>query len=118
MSARSTVTGASLKQAIEQRDGPMLASFYADDAVIRIIDRQNPPSRPREIRGADIASYWNDVCDRDMTHRVESTVAEGPTLALTESCAYPDGTRVFCASVMELAQGRITRQTIVQAWDE
>jgi ketosteroid isomerase-like protein len=30
------VTGAAIKRAIEGRDGRMLASFYADDAVLRV----------------------------------------------------------------------------------
>jgi hypothetical protein len=30
---------------------------------------------------------------------------------------YPDGTRVFCAAMLELADGKISSQTIVQAWD-
>ena len=30
------VTSAAIKHAIEGRDGPALASFYADDAVLRI----------------------------------------------------------------------------------
>ena len=29
-----------------------------------------------------------------------------------------DGTNVLCATVLELADGRIVRQTAVQAWDE
>ena len=45
------VTGAALKQAIEGRDGLQSASFYADDALVRIVDRNNPPSKPREVRG-------------------------------------------------------------------
>ena len=28
-----------------------LAGFYADDAVVRIIDRDNPPSKPRNLEG-------------------------------------------------------------------
>jgi hypothetical protein len=33
----------------------MLSSFYADDAVLRIIDHSNPPSRPRDVnRGAGL----------------------------------------------------------------
>ena len=28
-----------------------------------------------------------------------------------------DGTRVFCAAMIELAAGKITKQTVVQAWD-
>src|ERR1700722_12452671 len=55
------VTGAALKRAIEGRDGPTLARFYTDDAVLRIIDRNNPPSRPREVKGRSaISTFWDD----------------------------------------------------------
>jgi ketosteroid isomerase-like protein len=113
------VTAAAIKQAIEGRDGRMLASFYADDAVVRVVDRDNPPSKPREISGrAAIDAYWDDVCGRAMTHKVESTVAEGNRLAFTQACSYPDGAKVLCMSVLELRAGAIVRQTAVQAWDE
>ena len=115
----SGVTGASIKQAIEGRNGRMLASFYTDDAVVRVIDRNNPPSKPREIRGrAAISTFWDDICSRAMTHKVDTTIADGDNLAFTQACAYPDGTKVFCAAMLELKNGRIARQTVVQAWDE
>ncbi|TAK47313.1 MAG: nuclear transport factor 2 family protein [Xanthobacteraceae bacterium] len=113
------VTGAALKSAIESRNGRMLASFYADDAMLRVIDRNNPPSRPREIRGQPaIATFFDDICSRAMTHEVATSVAEGNHLAFTQACAYPDGAKVFCLAMVELSGGKIARQTIVQAWDE
>ncbi len=113
------VTSAAIKQAIETRDGRKLASFYADHAVTRVIDRNNPPSRPREIRGkAAITAFWEDICGRAITHRVETSIAEGGKLAFTQACTYPDGARVFCMSVVGLEDGLIADQTIVQAWDE
>ena len=113
------VTGAMLKAAIEARDGPMLSSFYTDDARVRIIDRNNPPSKPRDIRGkAAITTYWDDICSRAITHKVETSLAEGERVAFTQDCAYPDGTRVFCMAVLDLKDGLIDRQTVVQAWDE
>ncbi|HWW48622.1 MAG TPA: nuclear transport factor 2 family protein [Xanthobacteraceae bacterium] len=116
---QEAVSSAGLKQAIEGRDGKMLSSFYADDAVLKVIDRNNPPSRPREIRGRDaITTFWDDVCGRAMTHDVDVTVSEGDRMAFTEACAYPDGTRVFCAAVLELKDGKIANETMVQAWDE
>jgi ketosteroid isomerase-like protein len=64
------VTGAAIKRAIEGRDGRMLASFYADDAVLRVIDRNNPPSKPREVKGKSaIGTFWDDICSRAMTIR-------------------------------------------------
>jgi len=113
------VTGASIKRAIEGRDGPTLASFYADEAVLRIVDRNNPPSRPREIKGRSaINAFWDDICSRAMTHEVEVSIAEGNRLAFTQACAYPDGAKVFCVAILELKGGRISQQTVVQAWDE
>lgn len=115
----NAVTGSAIKRAIENRDGRMLAGFYADDSVVRVIDRNNPPSRPREIRGKSaIVAFWDDICSRAMTHDVAFTVAEGDRLAFSQACAYPDGAKVFCLAMLELKDGKIARQTLVQAWDE
>jgi hypothetical protein len=112
------ITIADLKRAIEGRDGKTLAGFYADDAVMRIIDRDNPPSRPRELKGRGaIAAFYDDVCGRNMSHKLETGLANGDHLAFTQSCAYPDGARVFCSAMIDLSGGKIARQTVVQAWD-
>ena len=113
------VTGAALKRAIETRDAPALSSFYAEDAVVRVVDRNNPPSKPRLVRGRTaIATFFDDICSRAMTHDVTSSVADGNRLAFTQACAYPDGTKVLCVAMAELKAGKIAEQTIVQAWDE
>ena len=113
------VSGADLKYAIENRDGRKLAGMFADDAVMRVIDRDNPPSKPRVINGrTEIARYWDDVCSRAMTHKVEACVADGDRLAFTQACAYPEGGKVFCVAMLELSGGKIVRQTAVQVWDE
>jgi ketosteroid isomerase-like protein len=115
----SMIAIADLKRAIEGRDGAALAGLYAANAVVRIIDRDNPPSKPRELKGkAAIASFYEDVCGRNMSHKLEDGIAEGDRIAFTQSCAYPDGTKVFCSAMLELEDGKIARQTIVQAWDE
>jgi len=114
-----SVTGAAIKRAIEGRDGRMLASFYADDAVLRVIDRNNPPSKPREVKGKSaIGTFWDDICSRAMTHKVETSIENGKQLAFSQACAYPDGMKVLCLALCELKGGRIARQTVVQAWDE
>jgi len=113
-----TLTISSLRQAIEGRDGATLAGFYADDAVLQIVDQEHPPSKPLEIKGHDaIAAYFDDVCGRAMTHNVEFGITEGDRLAFTQACTYPDGNRVFCSATLELRQGKIARQVAVQAWD-
>lgn len=107
-----------LRKAVEGRDSASLKSLYADDAVLTIIDTNNPPSRPRTIAGArDIAAYFDDVCGRDMTHSVESGIVDGDKLAFVERCTYSDGTRVVASCMADLGPKGIVRQTIVQAWD-
>jgi len=118
MASMPPVNAAALKQAIENREAQTLIGFYADNATMRIIDRDHPPSKPMELKGrAEIARYYEDVCGRAMTHRVEAAVADGQHLAFTQACAYPDGVKVFCTAMLDLADGKIVRQTAVQAWD-
>ena len=113
------VSVANLRRAIEGRDAKALASFYDDNAVLQIIDRENPPSKPRQLKGlAEITAYFDDVCGRAMTHRIDYGVADSNNLAFTQACAYPDGTKVFCAAMLELKDGKVIRQIAVQVWDE
>lgn len=118
MTGNHAVSIAELKRAIEARDAKALIGFYADDALLRIIDHDNPPSRPRELRGRQaIAAYYEDVCGRAMSHRIEAGLSSGAELAFTQACTYLDGAKVFCAAMLEIRNGKIVRQTAVQAWD-
>jgi SnoaL-like domain len=119
MTTLNGVSVADLKRAIEGRDAQALTSFYDENAVLRIIDRDNPPSKPRQLRGrAEIAAYYDDVCGRAMSHHLEAGVTDAKGIAFTQACTYPDGGKVFCAAMLELSNGRIVRQTAVQVWDE
>ena len=109
---------AELKRAIEGHDAKALAALYADDALLRIIDHDNPPSKPRDLEGKQaIAAYYDDVCSRAMSHRIDSALASGESISFTQICTYPDGAKVFCAAMLETKDGKIVRQTAVQAWD-
>jgi hypothetical protein len=96
-----------------------LPPCIGEDAVVQVIDRDNPPSKPRNLEGRSaISAYCDDVYGRDMTHKIESGGAVGKRLAFTQSCAYPDGTRVFCSAMIELKGGKITRQIVEGlGWD-
>jgi SnoaL-like domain len=110
---------ASLKKAIEGRNAGAMSGFFTDNAVIRIIDRINTPSKPREVKGkAEVAAYWADICGRDMAHKVEGVVADDKRLSFSESCMYPGGPAVHAIGQAELKGGRIAKMTVLQAWDE
>ena len=108
-----------IRTATESRDAVGLARLYADDAEVSIIDRTTPPGSPRVLHGkGEVVSFLEDTCSREMTHRVGDPVEGEDRIAHTVDCLYPDGTRVLCMTIAELEGGLITRQTIVQAWDE
>jgi hypothetical protein len=107
-----------LSHAIETRDSPAIRGFYSEHAKVTIIDHDHPPGKPHQIVGrAAIGAYFDDVCGRTMTHRVENSCLDVNRLAFTQACAYPDGKRVICSAMAELSGGKIVNQTIVQAWD-
>jgi ketosteroid isomerase-like protein len=105
--------------AAEGRDAQTQLSMYAEDAVVTIADRINQPGSPKVLEGrGEIAAWLQDVCGREMSHDVQHSVADAGGAAFSEACRYPDGTRVLCATVLRLADGQISDQTVVQAWDE
>lgn len=106
-------------RAVEQLDADLLLNLYADDAELRVINRNATPSNPRELRGKEqIAEYLRDVCGRAMTHRIEREVLGDDRIAFNEECEYPDGTRVTAATTLEVRDGKIVGQVNVEAWDE
>ena len=107
------------KQAIEERDASVQLAMYAEDAEVTLVDCVDQPSTPRVLRGrGEIRTWIEDVCGRDMTHRVRHTVQDDSGIAFTEDCLHPDGKGVKCATLLEVDDGLVTRQIGVQAWDE
>ena len=117
--ARSGFDADALRRGIEGHTAATLLSLYADDAEIRVVDRNTQPSHPMVLHGRDeISAMLDDVYSRDMTHKLEQCVVDGDRVAFSESCRYSDGVRVLSESMLTLRDGKITEQTMIQAWDE
>ena len=118
----STITTFDLDRftrAAEERDASMQLSMYGADATVTIADKVSQPGTPRVLRTRDEIQGWlEDMYARDMTHTVRHTVKDDTGAAYTQACRYPDGTNVLCATVIELEDGQISAQTVVQVWDE
>ncbi|MEV0182201.1 nuclear transport factor 2 family protein [Streptomyces sp. NPDC050625] len=115
----STFDTETLRRGIEGNTGNTLLALYADDAEIRIIDRNSQPSHPKVLHGRPaIAELLDDVYSRDMTHKLEQCIIQGEHAAFTESCEYADGVRVLAESMITLREGKIAEQIMIQAWDE
>jgi hypothetical protein len=106
-------------RAAEERDASTQFSMYAPEATVTVADRNSPPGSPRVLRTREeIKSWLEDTYGRDMTHSVQHRVKDDTGAAYTQACRYPDGTNVLCATVIELDGDSISRQTVVQVWDE
>jgi SnoaL-like domain len=106
-------------RAAEGRDAQTQLSMYAPSATVTIVDKVSSPGSPRVLRTREQIEEWlKDTYGRDMTHSVRHRVLDDGGAAFTQACRYPDGTNVLCATVIELRDGAITDQTVVQAWDE
>jgi hypothetical protein len=106
-------------RATEERDASTQLSMYAPEATVTIADRITQPGSPRVLTGTEQIKGWiEDIAGRDMTHSVQHRVSNDEGAAFTLACRNPDGTSVLCATVIELQDGAIIQQTVVQAWDE
>jgi ketosteroid isomerase-like protein len=114
----TTFDAAVLRRAYSDRDAGALVALFADDATIEVADAQNTPSQPLRLQGREaIRDYLEDVFARDMTHEVEAVAVGDDAIGYTVRCAYPDGSRVLCASTARLSDGLIVSLVGVQAWD-
>jgi ketosteroid isomerase-like protein len=108
-----------MRRAIEESDYDALVALFADDAELRTVNKNSTPSSPQVLRGKEeISGMLRDVCGRTMTHHVEDEVIGEGRIAFNEACEYPDGTRVLGATTLEVRDGKVVRQTVVEAWDE
>jgi len=101
------------------RDAALLASVYADDAEFTICNRNNPPSKRLVLRGRDaVRRMFDDLCTREMTHRItQPTVGDG-RIAFSAQCLYPDGCQVVALNIATIRDGRIASEISVDCWDE
>ncbi len=108
-----------LRRADEHRDVEALTGFYAEDAEVCLISKDNPPSSPFELRGKEqISEFLRDVCGRDIESRIENEVVGEDRIAFNVACEYPDSNKVLAATTLDVRDGRISRQVTVEAWDE
>ena len=108
-----------LKRGLEGRDAELAASVYAENVEFLIVNRNYPPSNPLVRKGrAAVLAMYQDICSREMMHKVTSIVVGPEGFAIRESCQYPDGGRVLGHVIAEMRDGKIVRQFNVDCWDE
>ena len=105
-------------RAYEQWDIEALLDLYAEDVELVQIDRDNPPSSPRVRRGKDVFRGMFEHCAAaGVKATVENTVAGPDRAAATVTCEFPGGRKVLANSILEIQDGRITRERDVLSGD-
>lgn len=108
-----------LRHAAEQGDARTLADLYAEDAEVRIVNRNSPPSSPFVLRGREaLAEYLRTAYSNGTRHRIENEVIGKDRVSFNAACQYPDGTRVLAATTLEVRDGEIVWEVSVETWDE
>lgn len=108
-----------LRQGYHMRDAALIASIYAEDVELTICNRNNPPSRRLVLRGRDaVRKMLDDLCAREMTHKVGHMTLGDGTIAFSFNCQYPDGCQVVALNIATLSKGRIVSEISVDCWDE
>ena len=105
-----------LRHAIERCDLDLMLGFYAEDTELRIVNADSPQGLPFELRGkAEIAKHLRAVFGQKMPHRIEREAVGEEQVTFREACEYPDGSRVWVETTLELRDGKIIRQVDVVA---
>lgn len=119
MSTTTTFDLDRFTRAAEERDAATQLSMYGPNAVVTINNKISQPGTPRVLSTREEIKAWlEDMYARDMTHAVKHRVLDESGAAYTLACRYPDGTNVLCGTVIELEDGVISRQTVLEVWDE
>jgi hypothetical protein len=104
-----------MRLGIERCDPDLVLGFYAEDAELSIVNAGSPQG-PFELRGkAEIAKHLRAVYGQETSHRVEREVVGDDRVTFREACEYPDGSRVWVETTLEVHDGKIVRQLDVVA---
>jgi ketosteroid isomerase-like protein len=108
-----------LRRGYQSRDAALLASVYTDAAEFTICNRNNPPTKRLVLRGREaVRRMFDDLCAREMTHRMAHMTIGSGSIAFSTHCEYPDGCRVVALNIATVKEGRIVSEISVDCWDE
>ena len=109
---------AAFRRAVETKDFVAWIDVYADDAEWTEYRGHNPPRAPNVMRGRGaIAAFLKGVCQAPITLRIEDEIIEGDRAAFRLWVTLSDGRRIIEHTMLDTAEGKITRQVEVEAWD-
>jgi SnoaL-like domain len=104
--------------AVEHKDVPAWAGYFAEGAEWYEYRERNPPRSPNVMRGrGQIRSFLEGVAASPVELRISHEVIGPSRAAYRLTVRFEDGRRVIEHIIIELAGGQITSEVDVEAWD-
>ena len=108
-----------IKNAVDNGGVAGLADYATDDIELSEIDQNTPPAAPAVYAGREaLNALAEDLERRGVRMRIDDGFIAGDRGALRVVCTHPDGKQVVEHTLLTLRDGKITRWSGVQAWDE
>ena len=108
-----------IKNAVDNGGVAGLADYATDDIELSEIDQNTPPAAPAVYAGREaLNALAEDLERRGVRMRIDDGFITGDRGALRVVCTHPDGKQVVEHTLLTLRDGKITRWSGVQAWDE
>lgn len=116
--ADSSFDFAGFKRAFVEQNVPAWATYFAADAQWIEYKHTHPPRSPRVMKGrGEIEDFLARVKSGNVTLEIGDEVVGPDRAAFRVWCTLPDGRRIIEHVIIHHANGRITRQVDVEAWD-
>ena len=106
------------KAAFQARDVDRWLEFYADDADWFEFRADHPPRAPHHMHGREqIGAFLRQLADAPMEMALTNEVLAAERSAFTLTVTFGEGGRILGNVIIEHCDGRIVRQTDVEARD-
>jgi hypothetical protein len=109
---------AGFKRAFVEQDVPAWAAYFAADGQWIEYKHTHPPRSPRVMNGRrEIEEFLARVKSSDVSLEIDDEVIGRDRAAFRVWCTLADGRRIIEHVIIHYANGKITRQVDVEAWD-
>ncbi len=105
-------------EASTSKDADRWLSFFAEDAEWTEYRYFDPPRAPHRMRGmGEIEPFVRGISASAVELTAGTPIVTDDAAAFSIDCLLPDGRRIYEHVMIEIADGKIARQTDVEAWD-
>jgi ketosteroid isomerase-like protein len=110
---------AGFKRVFEAKDAAAWTGYFAEDAEWIEYRHFSPPRAPNVMKGrAAIGAFVAGVCAQPLKLQIEDEIVVAERAVFRLWVTLEDGKRIIEHIYLYFADGKITRQIDVEAWDQ